>query len=296
MRWLRWIVVSLLPALVGWGQQFEVFTARQGVAAALQRAQQDGFSDATLFWIVYAGELGQFPVIRPQFDLASGEASYWVYGVRSAQRDTTLLYAVVKLSFIGYRAIPLTSVPAPPGMVMQPLPAGWMDSDSLVLLLRQEPTYLEFRQRYPDSVPDFVTLGMSMVPEVLDLIPVWTVAFIGSPQDPATSMTCFAWRAERGEVRCLSGPTGMEGSPAGASVRFFPQPASRWVEVELPELWCGQMRSAELYDLLGRQLFRWELLPGLCRYRLTLPPTAGMYLVRLTGEASYIQRPLVVLP
>ncbi len=294
-----WIVALVLSTLVGWGQQLELFTARQGVNVALQRAQQEGFRDAALLGLSYIGQMGELSMIQPRFDLETGKANYWLYAVRSAQRDTTLLYAVIKLPFVGYQVIPLGGLPTlpGPGMGMQPLPATWMDSDSLVLLLRQNSLYRDFRQRYPDSLPDFVTLGVGMVPGVPGVLaPVWTVAFLGAPQEPNTSMTCFVWRAQGAEVECFSGPVEVREDAAGASVRLFPHPASGWVEIELPEAWCGRVYRAELYDLFGRRLAWWRLQAESCRHRLSLPAVPGTYLVRLEGKEVRIQRPLVVMP
>ncbi len=281
---------------IAWTQQFEFFTARQGLGTAVQRAQQEGFADAQPFWIAYAGDL---PVnfIRPRFDLATGRANYWIYALRSVQRDTTVFYAVVKLSFVGFQAMPLPGLPSPPGLLAQPLSSGWMDSDSLIVMLGQNQTYRDFRQNYPDSLPDLVTLGTGIMPGGTDLaVPLWVMMFSGSPQEPSTTMTCMAWRTSQGaESQCFSQPSGVGEEPV-QGIQILPQPASEWVEVDLSEEWCKRVRKVQLLNLMGRSVYQWVPPLGLCRWRLSLPLTAGLYFLQVEAEGMLGRLPLVVFP
>jgi|LJSS01.1.fsa_nt_gb hypothetical protein len=276
------------------GQQLEFFTARQGATAALQKARQDGFADAQLQWVLFTGTVPAGVPLAPTFDLRTGRATMWVYAVRSSVRDTTLAYAVVKLPLVGFQAYGFAGLPAPPNLLQQPLPSWWMDSDSLVLLLNSSPTYAEFRQRYPDSLPDFVTLGMAPLPAAPTVtVPLWTVVFLGSPDDPTTSMTCTAWKTpETQGTDCMQAVS--VGAEPVAEVRLFPQPAREWVELEMPAHLCGGAIRASLEDMLGRTFARWEWYG--CRYRLRLPSGAGIYRLYLQAAGQRLSFPVVVVP
>lgn len=288
----RWIIAGLFLAVsCSQAQQLEPFTARQGATAALDRARRDGFTDARLAAVVYAGDLPAGAPMSPRFDLQTGRANLWTYGVRSAQRDTTLWYAVIRVPVVGFQVFPLPPIPIP---VDQPLPASWMDSDSLVLVLRGNQTYSDFRQRYPDSLPDAVILTVSALPTFPTALPIWTMIFLGSSQDPSTNMTCTAWKAgDQPQAECVRAVDVQE--PAATGVRLFPQPARGWVEVELSQPWCGIVRWGWLEDMLGRRVQQWEWVPGDCHRRLLLPLPPGLYYLRLSDGVRWLQVPVVVV-
>lgn len=294
MRW--WIfLVSLVSGVSVGAQQLELFTARQGSAPVLQRAQQDGFSDAVLVGVFYAGDVPAAVPLSPRFDLQTGKANYWGYAVRSPARDTLLLYVVVRVPFLGFQVFPVSGIGAIPGISSEPLPSWWMDSDSLVVLLQAEQSFAAFRSRYPDSLPDFVTLGMGMLPGMGSTLPLWTVVFLGSPQEPSTTMTCTAWKASQTQqgAQCLGGPSGV-GESTAENLRLFPQPASEWVMVEVAPSDCAGFSVLWLEDMVGRRLqqWRWE---G-CRRQLKLRLSAGLYALVLSGSRGQLRHLLVVVP
>jgi|GEM_PF-1299677 len=282
MRWYRAILGVLLTTAT-WGQQgFEFFTARQGVSAVLQQAQRDGFAGAKPLWVAYLGSIpGVNLPITPRFDLEHGRANYWLYGVQAG--DSTPTYAVVRIQLVGFIAqrVPLPSLPG--GVLVQPLPATWMDSDSLVVLLRQNLAYQEFRQRYPDSLPDLVTLGMGVLPELTSPVPLWTVSFLSEPQDPEANMVCTAYRVpDVGEgVECLQGPSSVE-PEADSQPRY--ELRSGMLLVELPPQWCVHSLTVRLLTLLGQEVARGVVPRGECRVRLRLPAVAvGAYVLQVIG-------------
>ncbi|MCS6965297.1 MAG: hypothetical protein NZ473_00815 [Candidatus Kapabacteria bacterium] len=289
-RWC-WVAIGTLGAvLCGEAQQLELFTARQGVSPVLERARRDGFPDARLQAVLYAGDLPVSSPISLRFDLETGRANLWVYGVNSTQRDTTVWYAAVKL-FVAFQVLPLPAIPLP---VQQPLPESWMDSDSLVLVLRENRTYTEFRQRYPDSLPDAVILATSVLPGLPTVLPVWTMMFLGTPQELSTNMTCMVWKVgDQPQAECVHVVSVQE--PSAVGVRLFPQPARGWVEVELPQPWCGMVRRGWLEDMLGRRVQQWEWVPGQCRGRLLLPHAPGVYSLRFGDGVRWLQVPVVIV-
>lgn len=288
------LLFGFLGVLSLQAQQLEFFTARQGSSAVIQYAQREGFRDAVLVGVFYAGQIPtqQF---SPRFDLETGKANYWGYAVRSAVRDTVLFYVAIRVPFLGFQVFPLSGLSSIPGISSEPLPTWWMDSDSLVILLRGEQNFRAFRRQYPDSLPDFVTLGMAMLPGMSSAVPVWTIVFLGSPQQPSTTMTCTAWKTSETDhgTQCVGGPSAVE-DRAAAAVKLFPQPASRWVAVDVASADCWGFSHIWLEDLLGRRLQQWDWRG--CQQRLELELSAGLYVVVLSGSRGQLCYPLVVAP
>ncbi len=287
------IVLAVVGALPVAAQQLELFTARQGSSAALRWAQQGGFSDAVLVGVFYAGVIPGNVGLSPRFDLETGKANYWGYALRSAARDTVLFAVVIRVPFLGFQVFPIAGFPGLP--VSEPLPEWWMDSDTLVFLLRTEQTFGEFRRRYPDSLPDFITLGMGLLPGMPGLLPLWTMTFLGSPEDPAAAMTCTAWRDAQGQYgsQCVGGPSAVW-EPAAEEVRLFPQPAHRWVTLEVAPPLCDRLSQVWLEDMLGRRVQGWAWTG--CRQHFHLQCTAGLYSVVLVGPGQRYRVPLLVAP
>jgi hypothetical protein len=285
MRWYS-ALLGVLLTTAAWGQQgFEFFTARQGVSAVLQQAQRDGFTGAKPLWVAYVGSVpGVNLPLTPRFDLERGRANYWLYGVQAG--DSTPTYAVVRVQLVGFIAqrVPLPTLPG--GILLQPLPPSWMDSDSLVVLLRQNLAYQDFRRQYPDSLPDLVTLGMGVLPGITTPIPLWTVSFLGPSQDSDATMVCTAYRDPAvGEgVECLRGPSSVE-PEADPQPRYELQ--SGMLLVELPPQWCVRGATVRLLTLLGQELARSTTLQGECRVRLRLPAmAAGAYVLQVMGAGA----------
>ncbi len=285
MRWHS-AILGVLLTTVAWGQQgFEFFTARQGVAAVLQQAQRDGFAGAKLLWVAYLGSVpGVNLPLTPRFDLERGRANYWLYGVQAG--DSTLTYVAVRVQLVGFIAqrVPLPALPG--GVLLQPLPPSWMDSDSLVVLLQQNLAYQDFRRQYPDSLPDLVTLGMGVLPGVTTPIPLWTVSFLGPSQNSDATMVCTAYRDPAvGEgVECLRGPSSVEPE---ADLRLRCELRSGMLFVELPPQWCVHGTTVRLLTLLGQELARSVIPQGECRVRLRLPAVAtGAYVLQVIGAGT----------
>lgn len=295
--WRLWVWLLSMAAMGGvMAQQLELFTAGQGASVALQKARQDGFADAELWWVLYAGEVPAGIPFRPTFDLSSGRANLWVYAVHSPGRDSVVFYAVVKLPLVGFQALAIPNIPSPPGLLGQSLPPQWMDSNEMVAVLQGNQVYAEFRQQYPDSLPDFVALGMGIPPGETGMVPLWTMVFLGSAEDPNTSMTCMAWSSAGGQgSQCLRSPAEVaEGGTEG--VRLFPQPAWGWVQLELPLHLCSRALVGSLYDVLGRQVGQWRWSAGVCQPRLVLPHLSGVYRLVLSDGSQHVSVPLVLLP
>ncbi|HYF03330.1 MAG TPA: T9SS type A sorting domain-containing protein [Patescibacteria group bacterium] len=318
MRYVLILIVLIGSAISVSAQLTTPYTPRttQALTALRNRAIQDGYTNPQISGI--ATMKGNFPVgsftINNSFDLGSetgndndrGKSEFWGYLVRStAKPDSLKAYVVVQVPILGFQVfdapagIDLNSLP---GDFSQNLPSNsngtpaWMNTDSLVLRLRTNSTFQQYRQQRPDASPDYVALGLSKLPTPMFSAgsPLWSVTFTGS--STAEFLSCSV-HALDGRVECISGATSVEEFPFKNSLALMPNPARNSVSISIPLEVYSPDAKIEIFNTLGTKLFTFPMSGVGPDHAIVLPvvnyPT-GMYFIRCTSGAKILTEALII--
>lgn len=290
------------------------FTAADGVRTATQTAQQAGISspgvdaiyttgDTSLLSQV-GGSIGSSLSLNFSFD--RGTNTVWLYSVRgktSTDRDTSVMYAVIKLVAI-YQAFPLFGIAGLDQLEQMrgdvALPATFMNSDIMVQKLAADSVFRAFRQARPRSILLGASLASIRATPTSQPAPLWSV-MIGEGtlmQPTPPTLNCFVDASDAsGAARCFELPVTSVGSDASEAWTLLPNPASDVVAVRVPfeELLHGA--TIEICSLRGERLADYTISTISASNAITVPVSSlasGMYLLRYRSARTVRTLPLVI--
>jgi hypothetical protein len=216
------------------------FTALDGLPSAQEEATSSFAADAEVISIVTPGAFS-FQAIQFTFDELTGKSGIWLYTFYSASKEEIASYLVTRL--LGYQTFELQSAPfpIPDAQLSKIKTAGqYANSDDMVVRLRENSDYKTYKEKYPENLPQIVSLTQIPDSDTLQL-PVgfplgeatWSINFTGQGD---SAMICLV-ASESGTTICRAATNlSVESATAGqynATPYVYPNPSTGSFTVSL---------------------------------------------------------------
>ncbi|MCX7929247.1 MAG: T9SS type A sorting domain-containing protein [Chlorobi bacterium] len=309
------IAVLLSVSAVAVRSQFLApFTAAEGMQSATQTAQQAGIVSAGIDAIYTTGDTSLLAqvggslggALSLSFNFDRGTNTVWLYSVRGKtqnNRDTAIIYAVIKLVAF-YQAFPMFGVPGL-GQLEQmrgeaALPATFMNSNLMVRKLAEDSTFRAFRQNHPRAILLGASLASIRLSPTSQPAPVWSVLLGGGtliePTPP--TLNCFVEAGDTsGTARCFEVPIASVTSGQEQDWTLSPTPATDVVSVHVPFEELLYPATIEIRSLCGDLVMSHALTTISASNAISIPVSSlpsGMYLLRYRSKRTVRTLPLFV--
>jgi len=311
------VVLALALCTLGLrAQLLAPFTASDGISTVIRTATQAGITNAVTDAIYTSGDTSLLSnlggaigsAVTLSFDFQRGTNTLWLYSMRgktNTGRDTTLIYAVIKLVAL-YQAFPLFGIP---GLDMlgqlsgeQALPATFMNSNIMVRKLASDSTFLAYRQRYPRSILHGASLASVRTSPTSQPSPLWSVLIAeGSLFQPASPLlTCFVPADDTsGTARCITVPfSNTEQLTQPTHLELYPNPASDLVAVRLPYEALRNNAELAIYTCDGRCVLEYHLTNPAAGQAIAVPVSSlaqGFYMLVYRTANAVLRTPLAIV-
>lgn len=290
----------ILCAVSTWAQLLAPFTAAEGVREAMRAMSQAGItalgvdaiytSGDTSLLSALGGPAGQTLTLR--FDFQRGTNTMWLYstqGKTSAQRDTTILYAVIKVVAI-YQSFPLFGIPGLDQLAQlrgeQLLPATFMNSNVMAQKLWANATFQSYRALHPQSILLGANIASVRRTPTSSPQPLWSVMIgEGTLMQPTDVLNCFIPAADTsGTAQCFEVPFNSATSYAAIDEwSIFPNPANDIIALSIPERAQLHHATIDIATLQGDILAHYTLSTIGAGNAITIPTSSmanGAYILR----------------
>lgn len=298
----RVLLFFLLCALPLWSQFLTPYTAAEGTRTAIQTATQSGLTNLGIDAIYTTADTsllagiggGGVPALSLNFSFERGTNTIWLYSVRGRtadQRDTSIIYAIIKL-FAVYQAFPLFGIPGLENLAdmrgQTALPSTFMNSDVMVRKLAQDSVFRSYRQQHPRSI----LLGASLAVLQRGTVgstpaPLWSVLIgEGSLAQPGQgTLTCFVPAADTtGTAQCIEVP--LSSIAASASLdqwAFYPNPATDVIFIRPPAAALAAETTVDVCSVYGDVMASYRVYAPAAGNAIAVPVSSlasGVYMVR----------------
>lgn len=294
------LLALILCAISSWAQLLSPFTAAEGIRGAIHAMTQAGITALGVDAIYTTGDTSLLSALGSnaaqtltlRFDFRSGTNTMWIYstqGKTSSQRDTTILYAIIKVIGI-YQAFPLFGIAGLDQLTRlrgeQLLPATFMNSNIMAQKISANPTFQSYRERYPRSILLGANLAAVRQTPTSPPQPLWSVMIgEGTMMQPSNVLNCFIPAADtHGIAQCFEVPFNSVASSAAADEwSIFPNPANDIVVVSIPEHAQLHHASIDIATLQGDILAHYTLSTIGAGNAITIPTSSmanGAYILR----------------
>lgn len=247
--------------------QFSVPTYEPSQCLSTAKASISGVTDAEVIGIVAVGL--DIPLGTTSLSLAmsskDGKSAAWVYVVRSASKDTTVLVPLIRVLF-SCSPPPLpagTEIPSDgltDGIGTLPLPDKFTQGAALITALKKSPKFTAFSTAYPDSSASLAVLtsAIESVPGLFDIgkfywILNWSASGQPDPGQGAFSGLLCVNNIATGETVCLDSADFTSVSEYTRDERFAlaPNPAGDVAVLTLPQSLVGSNVDLEIVSVTG---------------------------------------------
>ncbi|OGU59606.1 MAG: hypothetical protein A2X64_04315 [Ignavibacteria bacterium GWF2_33_9] len=277
------------------------FLPKEGISQVISQAVNSGFTSPVIYFVATTSyKNDQMPGnLNPHIDLETGGAPVWLYQIRE-NTDTTkkLYYGVIKIKLLGVGVIQSIEISENDlGMDMPaigtPLPGkNWMDSDSMVISLKNNIDFQNFKSSHTNTIIQVTIVGMNTFNPIFELgKPYWFGIITGDNAEQSLNCITDCWS---GETTCLEINAVVEDNN-GNYVKLYPNPASNYLNMEIPETWDGINLTVKIFDIAGNEVMNAGVQRNMNYLNLPLDYLPnGNYLISISDGKNTVQDMFVV--
>ncbi|OGU18087.1 MAG: hypothetical protein A2X61_02985 [Ignavibacteria bacterium GWB2_35_12] len=273
------------------------FKVREGLTTAINSS---GISNPELLMCAAMnGTIAGSP-ISLEFNINIGVANAWLYFFRSADDHNTKKSVAVSRQMNIFIPIPLPnnqyfdSLDNEFDLAFSLNDVPWMDSDSIIVYLRNYQVYLDFINNHSNSSVSYVYL---MKPDHDPGKPdntYWLIMINASD----TSLGCFV-NALTGEVMCQEIPISSveENEIGNYELSIYPNPAKDNLFITLPDRLSTINNELQIFDSEGKLIYSFAVKPVDGVNLISIPVklfSAGHYFVNITSAKGILSGKFII--
>jgi hypothetical protein len=254
------MIVTLLLCMVTipvLSQQTTILiTAREAYRVAVDSGASRELANPRLVGVT-APDIKNAPLLGAvKYDITTGRANLWLFAFRSELNNEARVYGVFKSVLDGKTyAAPIADTANTSRFYMSD---NWKNSDSVPKYFLRNNLMQLYRTQYPDSSAATLVCANEQALNLDDSqnpFPVDASIWVGIFNIPKTGiMVCAFDAVSGGETYCSSIPTSVEDETTPVLTTLFPNPASEFIVVRLPESMREGSAVVAIYDIHGTEV------------------------------------------
>jgi len=233
------------------------------------------------------------------FDINTGNATAWLYVIRSADDNNIKKSIIVGKLFNNFVTYDIEvnqivdSLPFEPAGSLNDI--QWIDSDVMANNLKNYQDYKDYLNAHSDATISLVTLSYN---GDYPYIPIGSTYWIAKIDAAGTTSLVCAVNAINGDVICFDEPSAVEENEIGNyKLNIYPNPASDNIFIILPDGLSTSNNELQIFDSEGKLAYNFNVKPVVGVNLISIPVklfSSGQYIVNITTAKGVITGKFII--